>query len=109
MKITFKNKHLKDICESNKKACRELGKECAKKLMRRLADMNAASVVKELVAGSPHALKGDRQGQYSLRLQGGNRLVFEPNHINVPLTKDGSIDWWKVSKVRVIFIGDYHG
>lgn len=42
-----------------------------------------------------------------MRLSGGQRLVFEPADDPVPLT-DGHIDWPRVTKVRVTFIGDYH-
>lgn len=75
--------------------------------MARLADLRAARVVTELVAGHPEPLSGDRRGQFSLRLDGGRRLVFEPTD-PVPRGDDKAIVWGKVTSVRIVFIGDYH-
>ena len=85
-----------------------LGKPGSKKLRGRLADLQAASCVGELVAGNPHPLKGDRRHQFSLDLDGGRRLVFEAADDPIPKTPEGAIDWSHVSKVRIVFIGDYH-
>ena len=65
-------------------------------------------VVTELVAGRPHPLKGNRLGQFALDLHGGVRLVFESSQDPVPKNADKSIAWNQVSKVRIVFIGDYH-
>lgn len=108
MLIAFASRDLEDLCLSERRAVRELGKPCARKLFARLADLKAASHVGELVAGYPHPLKGDRAGQFSIRLDGGNRLVFSPASEPVPLADDGSVDWRRVTSVRIVFIGDYH-
>lgn len=62
----------------------------------------AASLVTELVAGRPHPLTGNRKGQFALSLHGGDRLVFESAH------DDEARNWSEVSRVRIVFIGDYH-
>lgn len=108
MLIAFASRDLEELCLSERRAVRELGKACARKLFARLADLKAASHVGELVAGYPHPLKGDRAGQFSIRLDGGKRLVFSPANEPVPLTDDGSVDWRRVTSVRIVFIGDYH-
>jgi proteic killer suppression protein len=64
--------------------------------------------VRELVAGRPHPLKGDRAGQLALDLAGGKRLVFEPIEDPIPQHQDGNIDWSKVTQVCIVFVGDYH-
>jgi len=51
---------------------------------------------------------GDRTGEFALDLHGGVRLVFEPANIPTPIREDGSIAWNLVTKVRIVFIGDYH-
>jgi toxin HigB-1 len=73
-----------------------------------LADLKAAESVTGLVAGKPHPLKGDRLGQYAVRLDGGVRLVFESANEPIPQREDGGINWSEVTAVCIVFIGDYH-
>lgn len=108
MDIKFASKDLAELCQSERRAMRELGQAGARKLFARLADLAAADHVGELVAGYPHPLKGDRAGQFSVRLDGGRRLVFSAANDPVPVNDDGSIDWSCVTRVRIEFIGDYH-
>lgn len=108
MEITFSNEKLRKLCEQQATAQKSLGAACARKLRSRLADMAAANSVQELVAGRPHPLKGDRAGQFAVDLEGGKRLVFKPDHVPIPQKLDQSIDWSRVTKVCIIFIGDYH-
>jgi proteic killer suppression protein len=108
MDVSFASEELAELCQSRRKAVRELGMPCARKLSSRLADMSAAAHVGELVAGHPHPLKGDRSGQFSVRLDGGKRLVFSPAVIPIPVHEDGSVDWRQVTRVRVDFIGNFH-
>lgn len=108
MEIRFKEKKLRDLCEQHRLAERRLGAACARKLRSRLADLEAATRVSDLVAGNPHPLHGDRQGQFALDLAGGWRLVFKPDHEPVPERPDGGIDWSRVTVVSIEFIGDYH-
>lgn len=108
MKLSFKNRQLTKLCEQSKTMVRELGESRARKLQSRLAELVAAANVCDLVAGRPHPLRGDREGQFSLSIEGGTRLVFEPAGDQIPKLLSGGIDWQKVSEVRIIFIGDYH-
>ncbi|WP_035988116.1 type II toxin-antitoxin system RelE/ParE family toxin [Leptolyngbya sp. KIOST-1] len=108
MEITFTDEKLRQLCERPQLAQKKLGAPCARKLRTRLADIDAASSVKELIAGRPHPLRGDRDGQFAVDLAGGKRLVFKPENEPVPQREDGSIDWAKVTQVCICFIGDYH-
>jgi toxin HigB-1 len=108
MEITFSDHKLQKLCEQLKIANKKLGKDCARKLRSRLADLEAATSVQDLVAGRPHPLKGDRIGQFALDLQGGKRLVFESANDPIPYQEDGSIYWAQVTAVRIVFVGDYH-
>ncbi len=108
MELEFETSRLRKLCEDARRATRSLGAESAKRLQARLADLLAAAKVTELVAGNPHALGGDRIGEYSVRLSGGHRLVFRPSHNPPPTNEDGAIDWAEVVSVRIVFIGDYH-
>lgn len=108
MKINFKDKKLREMCEKQAAAEKKLGAACARKLRSRLSDLDAADRVTDLVAGNPHLLKGDRQGQFALDLAGGWRLVFAPDHDPCPTRQDGGIDWSQVTIVCIEYIGDYH-
>jgi len=108
LEIDIPDDALRALCEQQRLAIRKLGAPCARKLRSRLADLLAAAHARELVAGHPHPLTGDRQGQFALSLRGGVRLVFEPDHKPVPMLPDGSIDWTGVTRIRIVFIGDYH-
>lgn len=108
MEIDFRDKKLRELCEQRGVAERKLGAPCARKLRARLDDLKAVDCVTDLPAGRPHALSGDRAGQYSVVLEGGTRLVFEPDHNPIPQRDGGGIDWTRVTRVRIIFVGDYH-
>ncbi len=108
MHIEFLSPQLRALCTSERQAVRELGQSGAKKLFARLADLKAADYVDELVAGKPHPLKYDRSGQFAVSLEGGKRLVFQSDNEPVPLDGDGMVDWKRVTRVCIVFIGDYH-
>lgn len=108
MEIDIPDDDLRALCEQKRHAVKALGAACARKLRSRLADLQAAAHVRELVAGKPHPLTGDRKGQFALDLHSGVRLVFEPNHNPVPRFPDGGIDWAQVTQITIIYIGDYH-
>ena len=108
MNILYLTDDLEKLCTDKRKAKKKLGNDGFKKLRARLADIKAAQQVTELVAGTPHPLKGDREGQFALRLDKGKRLVFKPAHEPIPQKEDGSTDWDRVTAVRIIYIGDYH-
>ena len=108
MKLNFKDKKIRELCEKRAVADQKLGAACARKLRARLDDLDAASRVTDLTTGNPHPLKGNRQGQFALDLAGGWRLVFAPAHDPLPVRDDQSIDWSQVTIVCIEFIGDYH-
>ena len=108
MQITFANRELEKLCNRTNYAIRKLGDKGARKLQSRLADIEAAHDVTELIAGSPHPLKGNREGDFSLRLHGAQRLVFRPEQSPIPRLKDQGIDWQNVTAVLIVEIGNYH-
>jgi toxin HigB-1 len=108
MDIIIEDDKLRKLCEDDKLARKEYGDAAWKKLRARLADLRAAFSVRDLVAGSPHPLKGDRAGQLALTVYSGLRLVFEPANEPRPERPDGGIDWSQVTRVRIVYIGDYH-
>ena len=108
VEIRFATSDLRKLCESGKLMTKQLGAITAKKLRNRLEDLVSASCVGELSAGRPHPLKGDREGQFALDLYGGMRLVFVADNLPTPLHQDGSVDWRLVTRILIVYIGNYH-
>ncbi|MDE2289205.1 MAG: killer suppression protein HigA [Burkholderiales bacterium] len=108
MEIRYKDKKVRELCEKQAVAEKKLGTASARKLKVRLAALEAAVCVTDLIAGNPHPLKGDRLGQFALDLAGGWRLVFAPDHDPCPLRPDGGVEWSEVTIINIEYIGDYH-
>lgn len=120
MKITILDEKLKKLCDKTSVAKKELGENAAQKLRKRLADLLAATVVTELVAGNPHPVQPHKLGKrfyqkfynfehlFALDLHGGVRLVFQADVEPLPLKADESLDWSKVNQICIVFVGDYH-
>ena len=108
MKIEFGTSDLQDLCENEKYMKKKLGNASANKLKIRLADLQAAKKVSELVAGKPHPLRYKRLGQFSVTILGGLRLIFECGNNPIPKTNDDSVDWTQVTIVKILSLEDYH-
>lgn len=77
--------------------------------MHRLADFRAAETVNDLVAGHPRTLDG-KQGQCMVvDLPDGHRIMFDANHVENPVTEQGSLDWKRVSRIKILCIGGDRG
>lgn len=108
MEVDYKDAALEALCLQGRKAQRQLGAACARKLRARVADLFAASNPTELLVGHPHPLKGDREGWFCVSLHGGVRLCFEPADRPWPRKPDGGIAWSAVNRIRIVWVGDYH-
>ncbi len=73
--------------------------------MHRLADLDSATTIDDLVTQTPIALGGDFDGLLSIELADGIHLVFSANHNHVPLCKDGSVDWSTITRIKITRIG----
>ena len=89
------------MCENEAEGKRQLGDTVAKALRNRLADCEAASSPRELLAGRPQE-RAD--GTMSVDLDDGYRLVFAANHPSIPMTPGGDVDWVKVHRIRILSI-----
>ena len=108
MQITYASKSIQRLCEEDKQQRKQLGEKRAKRLKVRLSELRAVEAVSQLRVGRPHALTGDRAGQYSVDLDGPMRLLFEPTDQPPPTLEAGGIDWQQVTSVRILEIGDTH-
>jgi proteic killer suppression protein len=108
LEIAFATKKLRQLCENEEVARSSVGHAVAGRLKARLADLSAASCVKELVAGRPRQLTGRRPGCLAVKLTSGWRLVICANHNAVPEVDGGAIDWSRVNRVKVVDIENDH-
>lgn len=102
--LAFDSRPLRQLCESHAKAKRELGEEVAKKLKARLADFQAAATVKDIPAGKPIELDGDKVGQMAVELTDGFRLIFCANHNRIPILQKDKVDWSQVTRIKIMNI-----
>lgn len=109
LEIAFAEKSNRLLCENEAIAERKLGKRVAEKLKRRLADLRAATCVKDIVVGKPRELDGKHHQQIALEVCEGYGLIFCANHIVNPLLESGGIDWSRVSRIKILRIENHYG
>ena len=80
MEIEWARREDERIYEDERLRLRRLNAAAARKLPRIVESIRAADDLGYLFRNRPHkfeALKEDRSGQYSMRLTGGDRVIFE--------------------------------
>jgi proteic killer suppression protein len=107
LELAFSTKSLRNLCENQTTARQELGASVAERLKRRVADLRAATSVKELVAGRPYELDGARREHLAVNLCDGVRIVFCTNHSKIPVLECGRVDWLKVSRIKIVKIENH--
>jgi hypothetical protein len=100
LELAFANKALRQLCESSVKANRKLGVDIANELRRRVADLRAATSVRDLLIGAPR----EAEDQIALDVGPCFQITFCANHNTVPTLESGAIDWSKVSRVKILAI-----
>lgn len=104
MELAFESRWLRTICETEAQAKSELGNSVAEVLKHRLADLRAATSVKDLLAGRPRVLDGSEGKHMVVDLADGYRLVFKSNHINRPNDPVDEINWAQVTRIKILRI-----
>jgi len=102
-------KELKPILTRERELKRHYNK-LASAIATRIKELQATSTLDDMrfLAGKIEELKGQRKGQFSIRLSANFRLIFEPNHDPVPTKADGGISWVAVTRVKILEVEDYH-
>lgn len=101
MELAFDSKALRTVCESETVAKRKLGTKVAETLKHRLGDLRAATSINDVIVGQPRLLDAANE-QMVLDLGEGYRMIFCPNHPKKPVSETGTLDWTKVSRVRIL-------
>ncbi|MGM0444062.1 MAG: type II toxin-antitoxin system RelE/ParE family toxin [Fibrobacterota bacterium] len=93
--IKFKNKKLKKCYTTHKNAVKTYGADVARKYIQRINLIKNAEGIDEVMKLPGlrcHPLKGNRNGQYAVKLTGFYRLIFklENNVLNIALIEEVS-------------------
>ena len=107
LELAFDTRELRKLCESESAADRELGIGVATKLRNRLADIDASQNVEELASGRPQKQDGDPP-TLTLHLSKSCSVTFCANHSRPRTNPDGTVDWSRVTRIKLIKIGDHH-
>ncbi len=110
VEVLFANKRIAKILNSEKRLKKKFGARQARKLMRRLYELQAAEVLEDLrnAPGRFHELANDRKGQLACDLLQPARLIFVPLSEPPPLDERGSLLWTAVERIMILDIIDYH-
>ena len=79
MEVTFRTRKLKREYREYARAVKSYGTEVARKYVQRIDIIKQVRNIEELIRLPGlrcHALKGDRHGQYAVKLTGFYRLIF---------------------------------
>ncbi|MBK7538330.1 MAG: killer suppression protein HigA [Myxococcales bacterium] len=101
MEFAYAKKGLRDLCEIRATAEKQLGTQTAAGLRRRLADLDAATTIYDLIAEPVVETAVDEER--AVRIGDGRRLVFRSNHNKAPVTA-GKIDWTQVTRIQFLRI-----
>ena len=104
MDLAFDNRRLRELCENESKAQERYGITIALALKNRLSDLEAAEWVEEIPIGRPTEFFDGHESKYRIEITGALFLVLSCAHLKPPRLVDGSINWRKVRKVKVLSI-----
>jgi hypothetical protein len=103
MIIAFESKRLREICEDQAVAVKELGSLAAEALQQRLADLRAADTISDLMVGNPRISDADG-ATLTITLTATAYTLWSPNHVNPPRDQAGGIDWSRTRRLRLLEI-----
>lgn len=110
MKLEFKSKKLKKLCEDPKIAQIELGPQIGIKLTLRVNEFRAAKNLNDIAKNSAvngfHPLSGDRKNEFAVTLKEPHRLVFSINNEETNLE---DLTYNDIEFIKIEEVIDYHG
>lgn len=115
MDISFKNRKLAKMFNEGTQLEKMQGVLRARKIRIRMKELRAARSLMDFwppksPPGRCHELTlGKRAGQLSVDLDHPYRLIFIPDHDQVPRREDGGLDWAGVTSIKILGVEDTHG
>jgi hypothetical protein len=97
LELAYETKALRDICESEGIAKRELGTKVAGALRRRLSDFRSVDTFDEL----PFAKPKKKSNSVMFDLSDDWQLVVTSGHGENPKLASGKIDWANVTRLKI--------
>ena len=80
-------------------------------ILKRMAMLRRAAHLAMVPRDRPercHQLRGNRDEQFAVDLVNLQRLVFVPNHDQIPRKDDNGIDLKQVTAIKILEVVDYH-
>ncbi len=101
LELSFATRELRDICEKRSVAVSILGLSSALELEQRIADIEALENVSDLIELFPECVVQMGTG-FSLQIEAAYKVVFCAGHVSTPLTSVGTVNWEKVTRIRIV-------
>lgn len=79
MRIIYKNRRIEKMCTDASMAEKKYGINTAQTIQQRIDQILSVETIEEMCQnnlGGCHKLRGDRKGQYAMKLPNGQRLIF---------------------------------
>lgn len=102
MEITFETKELRDLCIDEEAAAQKMDRATVEVLKRRLSDIHAADSIGEVLVGNPRPDTHGGVECYVIDLPQSFRLTVVPAHREARMNSDGSADWSRIRRVKVV-------
>lgn len=95
MIINFRTRKLEDCYQQSRLASKEFGDQVARKYIQRITLIKNAKDLNEVMSLPGlrcHPLKGDRKGEYAVKLTGFYRLIFtvEGDNLHIAMIEEVS-------------------
>lgn len=103
--LAFATEQLREICRSEVVAYRLLPAPVARVVLRRIADVRAATSILRIPVGNPMQVDGNPPGRIRIDVCDGYYLMFSAAHQRIPLDEHGNVAWDEVSRIKLLDIG----
>lgn len=109
LRLSFKDYRIRKICEDSDVATNEYGVAVAHILRIRMADLQAATNISDLLTGNPTKVLNKPYSLYKVDLAENLYLLFGADHIKKPpLDENKDINWAAVTYIQILEIRNEH-
>ena len=102
LEISFETIELREVCTNELEAAQMLGATAAEALKHRISDIRAADSVRDVLAGNPRTGTLYNIECYFFDLSSSYCLTVVAAHATPRLNADGTVDWDRVRRVKVV-------
>ncbi|MCA8969965.1 MAG: hypothetical protein KDC95_09290 [Planctomycetes bacterium] len=100
VKLAFQTRELRDACLRESAALEVYGEELGRRVLRRVADLDAAQTMLDLPVGNPRLADGT-EGRYRIDIGDSHFMEISANHVKNPLGAAGETDWSRVDRIKI--------